>query len=76
MIPELLQFTSGISREFDEAIQRAARCIEHDSGILLLPDGSRMVLVILTKGWQDQRQAKGMIARVARTLFDSFSQGN
>jgi len=28
MIPELLQFTSGISGEFDEAIQKVARCIE------------------------------------------------
>ncbi|RJR29732.1 MAG: ADP-ribosylglycohydrolase family protein [Desulfobacteraceae bacterium] len=28
MIPELLQFTAGISGEFDEAIQKVARCIE------------------------------------------------
>lgn len=50
--------------------------VEHDSGILLLPDGSRMVMVILTKGWQDQRQAKGLMARVARKLFDAFTEGN
>ncbi|MDD5205497.1 MAG: ADP-ribosylglycohydrolase family protein [Desulfobacterales bacterium] len=28
MIPELLRFTWGISGEFDEAIQKVARCIE------------------------------------------------
>ncbi|MEK6649637.1 MAG: serine hydrolase [Bacteroidota bacterium] len=50
--------------------------VEHDSGILLLPDGSRMVMVILTRGWQDQRQAKGLMAQVARKMFDAFSEGN
>jgi len=31
MIPLLLEFTSGISGEFDEAIQKVARCIEWEN---------------------------------------------
>lgn len=49
--------------------------VEHDSGIIYRPDGSSVVMVILTKGWKDQRAARGTIARLARTLYDELSKG-
>ncbi|MCU0452268.1 MAG: class A beta-lactamase-related serine hydrolase [Bacteroidetes bacterium] len=48
--------------------------VEHDSGIIYLPDGRAMVMVILSRGWQDQRDARGTIANVARGLFDELSK--
>lgn len=48
--------------------------VEHDSGIIYRPDGSAVVMVILTKGWKDQRAARGTIARLARSLYDELSK--
>ena len=49
--------------------------IEHDSGVLLLPDGSKIVMVILTRGWKDQRRAKDDMAFIAQRLFLGFTEG-
>jgi beta-lactamase class A len=49
--------------------------VDHDSGIIYRPDGSAVVMVILTKGWSDQRAASGTIARMARALYDELSGG-
>lgn len=48
--------------------------VEHDSGIIYRPDGSAVVMVILTKGWKDQQGARGTIARLARSLYDELSK--
>ncbi len=50
--------------------------IEHDSGILLLPDGSRIVMVILSRGWKDQREAKVVMPKIAKRLYVGFTEGN
>lgn len=50
--------------------------VEHDSGVLLLPDGSRIVMVILSRGWKDPRDAKIVIPKIAHRLFTGFTEGH
>ncbi|MEW6664332.1 MAG: ADP-ribosylglycohydrolase family protein [Thermodesulfobacteriota bacterium] len=54
MIPELLLFTSGISGQFDEAIQKVARCVEQESSLPnspVLPFADSPIPPILGEGW-------------------------
>ncbi len=50
--------------------------VEHDSGILFLPDGRTIVMVVLSKDWKDQKAARGSIAKIARALYDELSRGS
>lgn len=45
--------------------------ISHDAGIITRPDGSRYVLVVLTRGFEDGREAQRVIAEVSRVVWDS-----
>jgi beta-lactamase class A len=49
--------------------------VEHDSGIIYPSEGSPVVMVILSKGWKDQRAARGTIAKIARGLYDELTKG-
>jgi beta-lactamase class A len=44
--------------------------VEHDSGIVLLPDGRRYVLVILSKDLKDAGAGKKAIALISRRIYD------
>jgi beta-lactamase class A len=44
--------------------------VEHDSGVVFLPDGTAYVLVILSKDLKDAKAAKSVIARVSRKVYD------
>ncbi|MEX2116128.1 MAG: serine hydrolase [Bacteroidota bacterium] len=44
--------------------------VEHDSGIVFLPDGRRYVLVILSKNLNDRDQGKKAIADISRMFYD------
>jgi beta-lactamase class A len=44
--------------------------VEHDSGIVFLPDGRRYVLVILSKDLKDVAAGKKAIAEVSRKIYD------
>lgn len=44
--------------------------VEHDSGIVLLPDGQRYVLVILSMDLKDVDAGKKAIALVSRRIYD------
>jgi beta-lactamase class A len=44
--------------------------VEHDSGIVLLPDGRRYVLVILSKDLKDVEAGKKAIALISKRIFD------
>jgi beta-lactamase class A len=44
--------------------------VEHDSGIVLLPDGRRYVLVILSKDLKDVGAGKRTIALISRRIYD------
>ncbi len=44
--------------------------VEHDSGIVFLPDGKQYVLVILSKELEDATKGKETIARVSKQIYD------
>lgn len=47
--------------------------VEHDSGIVFLPDGRKYVLVILSKKLADRDSAVKMMAEVSRLIYDFVS---
>ncbi len=42
----------------------------HDSGIVFLPGGKKYVVVLLSKGIEDQRAASEVLATVSRIIYD------
>ena len=46
--------------------------IEHDSGIVFLPDGRQYVLVMLSKNLEDVKAAKKVMATISRKIYDSL----
>lgn len=50
------------------------RGVQHDSGIVILPDGRRYSLVILSKNLKDEPAAIRSMARVSRLIYE-FNQG-
>ncbi len=48
--------------------------IHHDSGIVLLPDGRRYVLVLLSKNWDDEKKAISAMARVSYLVYQYMMQ--
>lgn len=49
--------------------------VEHDSGIVFLPDGRRYVLVLLSRGLKDAESGKSALARVSRRIYDFMFDG-
>lgn len=47
--------------------------IAHDGGIVTRPDGSRYVLVVLTRGFQDGDEARRVIARISKMVWSNGS---
>jgi len=50
--------------------------VEHDSGVVVLPDGRRYVLVVLSKGLKDAEAGKKALARVSRQIYDFMMQSS
>lgn len=48
--------------------------VQHDSGIVILPDGRRYVLVILSKGIKDEKAAIESMARVSEMIYQFVEQ--
>lgn len=48
--------------------------VHHDSGIVILPDGSRYVLVLLSKNVRDMDQADESMSTISRVVYD-YVQG-
>jgi beta-lactamase class A len=44
--------------------------LSHDSGIVFLPDGRKYVLVLLSKGIEDEKSANETLANVSRIIYD------
>lgn len=44
--------------------------VEHDSGIIFLPDGRKYILVILSKQLDDNEKGKETIARISKFIYD------
>ena len=45
--------------------------VAHDAGLVTLPDGSRSVLVVLTRGFDDHAEAEKVIAAIAAAIYRS-----
>jgi beta-lactamase class A len=43
--------------------------ISHDAGIVFRPDGSKYVLVVLTRGFKDGDEAQRVIAQIAKATW-------
>ena len=43
--------------------------VHHDSGIVFLPDGRKYILVILSKGLEDEKSAIGAMATVSSMIY-------
>ena len=48
--------------------------VHHDSGIIYLPGGGQLVLVLLSKKATDETATKQMLASTARMVFDFYSR--
>ena len=44
--------------------------VQHDSGIVYLPDGRKYVLVVLSKDLPDQKSGHDAIAEISKIIFD------
>jgi beta-lactamase class A len=49
--------------------------VEHDSGIVYLPDGRRYVLVLLSKDLKNVEEGKRALARVSKRIYDFMIEG-
>ena len=45
----------------------------HDSGIVILPDGSKYVLVILSKDWESLESATALMADISKMIYDYYT---
>lgn len=43
--------------------------VHHDSGIVILPDGRKYVLVLLSKDWEDEKQAIQTMANISLLIY-------
>ena len=46
--------------------------VNHDSGIITLPDGKRYVLVLLSKNCPDEKAAKRVLSTIAKLIHEYF----
>lgn len=49
--------------------------INHDSGIIILPDGRRYVLVLLSEGFKTSKEAANALSAISRILYDYSQTG-
>ncbi len=50
--------------------------VEHDSGIVYLPNGRSYVIVLLSKNLQDAKAGKQFLAGVSKRVYDFFIRGS
>lgn len=48
--------------------------VQHDSGIVVLPDGRQYVVVVLSKGLKDKEEGKKAIAEASKTIYDFMTR--
>jgi beta-lactamase class A len=49
--------------------------VEHDGGIVFLPDGRKYILVVLSKGLDSADTGKRVIAEISRLIYDVVMRG-
>ncbi|TAM98286.1 MAG: serine hydrolase [Chitinophagaceae bacterium] len=50
--------------------------ISHDSGIVFLPDGRKYVVVLLSRGIEDEKSADETLARISRIIYNYMANEN
>ncbi len=77
MLAILLQqrFTDMIPARLPKVVNVAHKTgsspgVQHDSGIIYLPDGRKYVLVVLSKDLQEQKTGINAIAQISKIMFD------
>ncbi|KAA3633555.1 MAG: serine hydrolase [Bacteroidetes bacterium] len=50
--------------------------ILHDSGLVILPDGRKYVLVVLSKEWKNREEATETIARISKMIYDFYTSND
>jgi len=48
--------------------------VRHDSGIVILPDGRKYVMILLSKGWESDEMATEVMANVSRLVYEYYIQ--
>lgn len=72
------KFNEVIPAQLPEGVQVAHKTgwitsVRHDSGLVMLPDGRKYVLVLLSKGWESDELATEIMANVSRLVFDFYA---
>jgi beta-lactamase class A len=42
----------------------------HDSGLIILPDGRKYILVVLSKDWKEEDNARQLIQQISKMIYD------
>ncbi len=71
------QFRDKIPALLPEGIRTATKSgfiagINHDSGIIFLPDGRSYGLVLLSEGFKTQKEAAAVLSRISRMIYDQM----
>ncbi len=74
-------FNDLIPAQLPEAVRVAHKTgwitqVRHDSGIVILPDGRKYVLVLLSKEWHADALATEIMANVSRMVYEYFISGS
>ncbi|MGB9773063.1 MAG: serine hydrolase [Bacteroidota bacterium] len=74
------EFNEGIPRLLPENVRVAHKTgsinrVEHDAGIVILPDGRRYILVILSKNLASNIEGVTTIADISKIIFDAYTMG-
>lgn len=71
------QFNEAIPAQLPKNVKVAHKTgwitkVRHDSGIVILPDGRKYVLVLLSKGWESDALATEVMAEVSRMVYEYY----
>lgn len=69
------KFKDKIPRYLPENVKVAHKTgsisgVEHDSGIIFLPDGRKYVLVVLSKNLENSEKGKELIGKISKLIYD------
>ena len=71
-------FNDGIPAKLPSDVRVAHKTgwitqVRHDSGLVILPDGRRYVLVLLSKDWESDELATEVMANVSKLVYDFYT---
>ena len=45
----------------------------HDSGLVILPDGKQYILILLSKNWESEEASTELMAEISKKIYDYYS---